>query len=107
MAAIISLVAGDLEPDLPLTCALDGVAVDLTDALAIEMLWRKPDGTTSLVDLSEVDPEAGTVKYVWEAGDTDEVGTHLCRVVVTHANSDPQTFPSDGSWFSWVVVAAS
>jgi hypothetical protein len=47
------------------------------------------------------------VKRVWASGDSSQVGTHLGRVVVTRANGDPQTFPNDGSWFSWTVVAAS
>lgn len=100
------LVAGDLEPDMPLTITMNNAVEPLTNALAIQMRWRKPDGTTSLVSLTAVDLAAGQVKRVWAEGDTDRVGTHFGRVVVTRSNGEVQTFPSDGSWFSWTVVPA-
>lgn len=102
-----SLVAGDLEPDMPLTATMNDVAEALTGALAIEMRWRKPDGTLALVDLTAVDLATGQVKRVWDAGDSDMVGTHLGRIVVTRSTGEIQTFPNDGSWFAWTVVPAS
>lgn len=102
-----NIVAGDLEPDLPLTCTMNDAVEPIDDALAYVMRWRKPDGTITDVALTAVDLENGQLKYAWQIGDTDDVGTHTGRVIVTRANGDRQTFPSDGKWFSWVVVAAT
>ena len=98
-----SIVAGDLKEDLNFTCEVNGAAVDLTTADTIEMLWRRPDGTEVTLELEEVDLDLGQVKYDFVAGDTDIVGIHRARVVVTWPSSQPQTFPSDGTWFLWSV----
>src|SRR5262245_44981383 len=58
------LVAGDLDPDMPLQATMNRVAEPLTGALAIEMLWKKPDGTLTTVALTDVDLATGQVKRV-------------------------------------------
>ena len=99
------LVVGDLEPDMPLACTMNGSAEPLTGATSIQMRHRKPDGSSALVDLTAVDLATGQVKRVWEDGDTDQAGIHYGRVVVVRANGEQQTFPNDGTWFSWTVAA--
>lgn len=98
-----SLVRGDLDPDMFIDLDMNDVAESLGGALAIELEWTRPDGTEVTVDLEVVDAAAGQVKRVWEDGDTEIVGTHTGRVVVTRSNGDRQHFPSDGSRFSWTV----
>lgn len=98
-----SIVEGDLERDMELTALLNGEAQSLVGALSIQLRWKKPDGTVSLVDLTAVSLAAGTVKRVWVAGDTDQVGTHYGQLVVQHANGETQTFPNDGSYAIWNV----
>lgn len=106
-----SLIVGDLEPDMFLTASVSDTAQDLSDAVSVELRWRKPDGTESLVDLTVVDAATGQYKRVWEAGDTDMAGVHRGRIVVTWdgeddmttADDEVQTFPNDGSWFLWLV----
>lgn len=102
-----SLVAGDLEPDMYLTASLDGAAdpLDGDEVESIEMRWRRPDGTESTVELTPVSLVAGQVKRVWEAGDTDDVGVHRGRIVVTYDTGEVETYPNDGSWFVWWVYA--
>lgn len=97
----VELIAGDLDPDLDLT-----VNEDLTDAETVEMFWKLPGSTTRTVTLEVISAAAGSVRYAWQAGDTDVTGVHRCRVVVTWDTGDPQTFPSDGSWFIWWVYPA-
>jgi hypothetical protein len=99
-------IAGDLEPDLELTIDQAATAESLTLASAIQMRWRRPDGTQSLVTLTAIDLPNRRVKYVWQAGDTDMVGTHFGRVVITRSNGERETFPKDGSWFYWTISAS-
>src|SRR5689334_6146786 len=96
-----SIVAGDLVPDLNLTAKVNGAPKSLTDAVTIQMLWMKPDGTETLVDLVAIDLNVGRVKRVWEDGDTDQPGRHAGRIVVTWDGDRTQTFPSNGTWFYW------
>lgn len=94
------IVQGDLEPDMPMT-----VSSSLVGATSVEMRWKKPSGELSTVSLVIISAAAGTVRRVWVAGDTEEVGKHQCRVVVTWPGSEPQTFPSDGNWAQWYIHA--
>lgn len=99
-----SIIRGDLEPDLVFPCKRNGVAVDLTGALAHTMRWLKPNGTVLTgVALVASDLAAGELKRVWVAGDTDLAGVHRAQVVVTAENGETMTFPSDSTHFTWVV----
>ena len=98
-----SIIAGDLEPDMPLQVFVNNVAESLTGALAVQLRWKKPDGTVSIVSLTTVVLATGSVKRVWVAGDTDQAGTHYGQIRVTRSNGEYQTFPSDNSWHSWEV----
>lgn len=100
-------IAGDLEPDMPLTVAVDGIGQDITAATAITLHWVKPDGTIVDVALTAVNLLTGQVKRVWVADDTSIVGYHRGRVVITWPSGEPQTFPNDGSWYFWAVYAAT
>jgi hypothetical protein len=103
----VSLVAGDLEPDLVVTLLLNGAPVaGLASAQSVSLVWRRPDGTAATVAMTVVDASAAQVRYTWASGDTSIAGTHQARVRVVHADGDPQTFPSDGSWFAWTVAPA-
>lgn len=104
---MFSLIKGDLEPDMVLTAKLNDVAQDLTTATTINMKWIKPDGTESTVALTAVTLASGIVKRVWVAGDTDMVGYHRGRIVVTWPGAENGTFPNDGSWFIWAVYKAT
>jgi hypothetical protein len=97
------IVEGDLEPDMELSVTVNGEVKDLSAAVSYALLWRDPDGTVGTLALEEVDLELGTLRHVWEAGDTDVVGAHRGQVVVTWAEGETQTFPSDGTHYIWFV----
>lgn len=97
------IVKGDLEPDMQLNLTVNGAAKDISTAVSYQLRWKKPDGTVSTVALASVNLAQGQVKRVWVSGDTDLVGIHRGQVVVTWSGSEPQTFPSDGSYYYWYV----
>lgn len=103
---VYEIVQGNLEPDLRFQCTVLGQPEDVSDATSFVLLWLRPDGTTTTVSLVAIDLSAGLVKRVWVAGDTSVIGLHRGRVLVTRGNAEPQTFPSDGSWFRWRVNEA-
>ena len=101
------IVQGDLEPDMLLTCSVNGIVENISDSTARVMRWHKPDGTEVDVALTTVNLTLGQVKRVWVAGDTSIPGIHLGRIIVTRANGENQTFPSDGTYFVWWVHPSS
>lgn len=102
---MLELIKGDTKPDLEFTITVDDVAQDLTTASTIELKWIKPDDTVETVSLTAVDLVNGEVKKVWTAGETDIVGYHRGRVVVTWSDDNIQTFPNDGSWYIWAIYS--
>ena len=97
MAADFYIKQGDLLPEIQVTCtdADTGVAVDLTAATDVRFHMRKPGAATEKVDavaafVSKID---GTVKYIWQANDTDEVGRYNAEFEVTFA-AGTLTFPN-------------
>lgn len=105
------IVAGVLTPPMELTVSFDGAAVDLSQALTVELLWELPDGTTRTVELEEADEgdlEVGEVRRVWVAGDTDVLGAHRGQIRVTWPATEefadlPTVFPTDGDVVVWFV----
>lgn len=100
----VSIVQGDLSPNLGITIDITDLVEPLSVAQSIQMHWVKPDGTDSLVVLSPVNLAAGIVQYIWQAGDTSQYGVHQGRVIVTLSTGKKQTFPSDGIWIYWYVA---
>ncbi len=103
-----SMIAGDLEPDMNLAAVVNGEPESLADGDidTIELVWLKPDETRETVPLTAVSLADGYVKRVWAAGDTDDVGVHRGRILVTYDSGETKTYPNDGSWFFWWVYAA-
>ena len=103
------IVAGGITPPMKLTATVDGVAVDLSLAETVTMLWELPDGTTREVELvgREVnDLGLGIAWRVWEAGDTGQVGTHrgqIRAVWPVDLLDYPEILPTDGSTAVWFV----
>lgn len=88
---------GDTAP--PLAVALrraDGTAVDLTDAVEIELVVKMGPDTLVVAMAVVGDAANGAVEHVWVAGETDTVGTHRFAVRVTWNDDGVQTFPSSG-----------
>lgn len=88
------LKAGDLTPNLTITCTSDGSAVDLTAATTVQVVCRADGASTVLWTRSATGDASGVVTYTWQAGDTDTVGRYLFEVLVTWPGSKPQRFPA-------------
>lgn len=109
MAGIYSLVAGDLKPDMLLTLQAPGAIAALPTAIAVNLHWTRPDGSTVTVPLIVVTPGNGltgaVVKRVWASGDTVLVGLHKGTIQVTDAGGNTVSDPVDGSHSTWWVYA--
>lgn len=100
-----SVVQGDTHADtaMPITLTDNGTAATIAVSDTVELVWTKPDGTTSTVSLTDVDRDAAEFKRVWVAGDTDQVGLHTAQVLVTDSGGKERTFPNDGTFILWNV----
>jgi len=98
MSETFHLKASDTAPRLDATLLdTDGEAVDLTGSSVVLELLEPRGGDVALeAAMDLVDPAAGTVRYIWDNGDTDEAGRYRVQFAVTYPNDDVETFPSDG-----------
>jgi hypothetical protein len=90
----------DLLPDLVLTVADDGTPVDLSAASSAKLIVSNRSGiliesAVSIEDQEEED-NLGKVRYVWQSGDTDTIGTYNMEVEIMWAGQRPETFPAKG-----------
>ena len=90
---------GDTRKDLERILAIDGSAVDLSDATSVEfhLCNKARKGFVKFnKDATIVDATSGQVKYEWADGDTEDAGTFFYEFQVNWSNGDTQTFPNDG-----------
>lgn len=74
----------------------DGNAVDLTNATIKMHIKKNRSATVSTKNMAIVSAAAGTIKYEWQDGDTDESGIYLYEFEVTFPDSTILTIPEDG-----------
>jgi hypothetical protein len=100
-----NIVLGDLGPDFPLTCMLNGKPFELQVTDTVTLRYKTPAGTLKNVGLTITDAPSGQVKRTWLAGDLPEVGTYRGQVKVERVGDAtfPRTFPNDGGWITWPV----
>lgn len=100
MAADFDIKQYDLLPDLLLTVADDGEPVDLSAASSAKLIVSNRSGILieAEVEIEDQSDEEnwGKVRYVWQNGDTAEVGTYNMEVEVMWAGARPETFPAKG-----------
>lgn len=87
---------GDTLPALQATLKdADDAAVNLTGA-TVRFHMRLPGATSLTVDGAAeiVTAASGIVKYVWQAGDTDEPGAYEAEFEVTFDDDTILTFPN-------------
>lgn len=103
--AIYEIAQGDLGTMLVDLTDL-GVADDVSDATgALTMRWYKPDGSYNETHtVTNVNLATGSVSVIWGAGDTDVPGVHRAQFVVPRPEG-PESYPTDGTWFRWIVRA--
>jgi hypothetical protein len=88
---------GDRDPAIEATLRRDGSPYDLSDARRVDVVigtLRDPpvvDAQATITDAAN-----GTVRYIWQFGDTDEPGTYRTEWVVTTLSGAETTFPDDG-----------
>ena len=76
----------------------DGTAIDLTGTTQkIYISDKKGNFILNGGVMTEVDYEAGQIRYTWVDGDTDLEGVYHAEVVVTYtASSKTLSFPTSG-----------
>lgn len=98
-----SLTQGDLGEPMVIDLGVAAAIAALATAQSVQLRWQKPDKTVSIVAMTVVDANAGTVQRTWVAGDTDVVGMHRGQVLVTDSAGNPITDPNDGSYLYWEI----
>lgn len=87
---------GDLLPEFVDVLTLDDQALDLTGC-TVQFTFRNTLGTVSKTGTGIVtNATTGAVKYVWVAGDTDEIGKYIGKWIVTYPDSRKLNVPSEG-----------
>ena len=101
----LELKAGDTLPAATGTLAdTTGAPVDLTAATSVRFRMRSALGGAVVVDAQAlvVDPDAGTVRYAWQAGDTDlEPGVYLGEWLVSFGTD---SFTAPGGPYLRILV---
>jgi hypothetical protein len=91
----------DLSPALKVRLLDDTTPVDLTNAVAVQLLMRsrrtglKVDAPMTVAPQNDPDT-LGVVSYSWQPGDTDTPGDFQTEIQVTWPLGKPQTFPARG-----------
>ncbi len=71
--------------------------VNLTAATA-KVFIKSVDGTLKVnEDVQIINVTLGVVRYDWQVGDTDTVGTYSVEFQVTYTDGAVETFPNTGS----------
>jgi hypothetical protein len=89
----------DTSPSLVATLKdFEDDAINLTDA-NVRFHMKSIDGTLKIdAPMTIVStPTLGLIRYDWQTGDTDTVGTYYVEFEVTYADNTVETFPNTGS----------
>ena len=88
---------GDLKPSISATLS-DSVGVVNLTGYAVRFHMRHSVTKQIKVDAAAVivSAAAGTVRYDWVSGDTDDDGVFQAEWEATGADTKPITFPNDG-----------
>ena len=87
----MNMVQNDLKPDILATLLNCGSLAGAT----VRFIMADENGA-NVIDASAsiVDATKKQVKYVWQAGDTDTVGTFYGEFEVTYSDTTTQSFPA-------------
>jgi uncharacterized protein YfaS (alpha-2-macroglobulin family) len=74
-----------------------GVAINVTGA-AIRLHMKDLSGTIKIDQAMTItNATLGLVRYDWQVGDTDTVGTYYVEFQVTYSDGSVETFPNNGN----------
>lgn len=89
---------GDLLPEITATLiGPDGTHLAL-DGATVKFTLRAPNGTVIINQRTAIVVQAnqGRVRYVWQEGDTEVIGTHDAEWTVTYPGGKEITVPNRG-----------
>ena len=88
----------DTSPSLQATLKDSALApIDLTEA-TVNLHMKSVDGTIKVdTSMTIVEELNGIIKYDWQTGDTDTVGTYNVEFQVTYSDASVETFPNNGN----------
>ena len=88
----------DTSPSLQATLKDSALApIDLTGA-TVKLHMKSVDGTIKVdTSMTIVEELNGIIKYDWQTGDTDTVGTYNVEFQVTYSDASIETFPNNGN----------
>lgn len=89
---------GDTTPALSTTLVSDGSPVDISGYKEVTFLMQNKyeevvidENTSSAVNVT--DTSNGAVEYIWQQGDTDNIGTYTAQWEVEYSTGELETFP--------------
>ena len=93
-----SIKQNDTSPSLQATLKDYALApINLTGA-TVKLHMKSIDGTLKVnTNMTVVEELNGIIKYDWQVGDTDTVGTYYVEFKVTYADASIETFPNNGN----------
>lgn len=88
----------DTSPSLLATLKdFSGNAINLTGA-SVRFHMKGLEGTVKVdAEMTIQNATLGVVRYDWQAGDTDTVGTYYIEFEVTYSDGSIETFPNNGN----------
>jgi len=99
-----SIKQNDTSPSLQATLKdASQTAVDITGA-TVMFHMKSVDGTLKVSEeMTITNASGGVVRYDWQSGDTDTVGTYYVEFQVTYSDLSVETFPNNGNEVITVV----
>lgn len=73
-----------------------GTGINLSTALSVTAVFKRPDATVLRAACNIVDAATGLVEYVWATGETSQQGTWQVEFEISWPGTKPQTVPSKG-----------
>lgn len=98
MATDFTIKTGDTAPALVGTLKdATGAVVNISTASAVRFIMKLKGSDTALIDRAATVTNAsgGVVKYQWQTGDTDVIGTYNGEFEVAWGDGTFETFPNE------------
>ena len=88
----------DTSPSLQATLKDSNLTPINLNGATVEFHMKSLGGTIKVNEtMTIVDSPNGIVKYDWQTGDTDTVGTYNVEFQVTYSDTTIETFPNNGN----------